>query len=206
MLEIDDLTLVRGDEALVESLCLRVDAGDILHVQGPNGVGKTTLLRAIAGLVLPETGSVSWCGTDVRGRDNAAFNDTMLFLGHQPGLKASLSPAENLVYYRALRTAGGCDVRRALSHFGLTDVADRPSGFLSAGQQRRAGLARLLSERARLWILDEPFATLDDAGTEKLASLIRTHAARDGLVVITSHQALAMATRVARIADWAGVA
>lgn len=190
MLSVQNLSLTRGDNLLVDGLSLSVGAGEILHVRGANGRGKTTLLRALAGLVLPEDGSVTWHGRPVRGPSDNGFREAMLFLGHRPALKPALTPVENLAHYRALRGAGGEDVRPALDAFGIGHVADRPCATLSAGQQRRACLARLLAEQAEIWILDEPFTALDQRGVDDLGGMIDAYARTGGTVIITSHQSL----------------
>lgn len=190
MLGVQDLSLTRGERFLVEGVSLRVPSHTVLHVRGANGRGKTTLLRALCGLALPESGEVTWHGEAIRGATKDRYHDDMLFLGHRPALKPALTPAENLGHYQAFRSQARGGVEQALEAMGLTSVSTHPCATLSAGQLRRTSLARLLSERASLWILDEPFVALDAEGEATLAGLIHEHVRDGGAAVITSHQTL----------------
>ena len=155
-----------------------------MEVRGPNGSGKTTLLRCIAGLFTEESGHV-----------DVARDEQPLYLGHKPGLSPLLTPLENLRWYLALQ---GREHRRedclsALRNVGLEGSRLLPCRSLSAGQQRRAALARLSASSARLWLLDEPFAALDESGREIVRSLVQTQCRGGGAVVCATHEDLGVA-------------
>ena len=194
MLNAINLSCVRGDRTLFAGLDLCVGAGEWLHVRGGNGTGKTSLLRLLAGLSAPAAGEIRWNGSPVReiGED---YRGDLLYLGHQAGVKEDLTALENLELAAGL---DGCesrpgDVLAALGRFGLKGREDLPVRFFSAGQKRRVLLARLVSRRAKLWILDEPFTALDTGAVEMLGELVAEHIAEGGMAVITSHQAVPIA-------------
>jgi len=192
MLEARDLTCERGGVRLFTGLGFSVGAGALLRVKGPNGSGKTSLLRALAGLSRPASGSIRWRG---RERDDE-FRREMLFVGHASALSEDLTVLENLEFVAGLfetRTNEKA-IKEALELFGLERVAHMPARFLSQGQRRRAALARLaLSAEVPLWLLDEPFAALDAEAVEQLSRLATAHLARGGLLVLTSHQEVPIA-------------
>jgi len=202
-LEASALTLRRGERTLVHRLSLDLEPGALLHVRGPNGCGKTTLLRALAGLTEPEGGEVRWHGRPI-GAADCGYREQLLFLGHQPALKGALTAEENLAHYRALRAPGGCMPRPALAALGVEDLAERSCRHLSAGQRQRVALARLLGEPAPLWVLDEPFTALDAAGSETLAHLLQGHAESGGLAVVTAHHPLPLPPRALTTLSLAG--
>lgn len=187
MLELHDLAAVRSNTLLFRRLGLLLHAGEALRVAGPNGAGKTTLLRVICGLTEPARGEVRWDGTPIRelGDD---YRARLAFLGHQEGHFGDLSAAENLRLAGAPVT--GSVVDEVLQRVGLGALADQPARFLSQGQRRRLGLARLLLRVAPLWILDEPLTGLDHQGVELTAHLLAGHLADGGLAVLTTHQDL----------------
>jgi heme exporter protein A len=190
MLEAHDLACVRGDRRLFRGLALSVGPGRLLRVEGANGVGKTSLLRLLAGLGLPAAGQVHWQGRPIR-RQREAFAQALAYLGHLTGLKEELTPTENLQIeagLAGLEAAGEAPVAQALESWGLARQAKLPLRVLSAGQRRRAALARLQLVRAPLWILDEPFTALDTDAVRQLGRLIEQHLVRGGMAVITSHQ------------------
>ena len=165
--------------------------GRWLQVRGANGAGKTSLLRILAGLSPADEGEVRWNGEPV-ARDRARYHTDLLFLGHQAAVKDELTPLENL---RAANQFDGHPLDdqlalRALVRFGLKGREDVPVRFLSAGQRRRALLARTMTRPAKLWILDEPLTALDVSAIEGFASLMAEHLARGGMAVVTSHQPL----------------
>jgi heme exporter protein A len=194
MLNAINLSCVRGDRTLFAGLDLCVGAGEWLHVRGGNGTGKTSLLRLLAGLSPPAAGEIRWNGSPVK--DIAQdYRAELMYLGHQAGVKEDLTARENLELAGGL---DGCeskegDVLAALGRFGLKGREDLPVRFFSAGQKRRVLLARLVSRRARLWILDEPFTALDAGAVDMLGRLVGEHVAEGGMAVITSHQAVPIA-------------
>lgn len=189
------LAAVRGDRRLFAGLDFALDAGELLYVNGPNGSGKTTLLRMICGLVAPAEGSLSWNGEDIR-RVGDAYRAEVVYLGHLSGVKDELNALENLRINCRLAGHGpsGADLLRALETMGLDGIEALPAKVLSQGQRRRVALARLLLTRAHLWILDEPYTALDSAAVELLQAVIRNHLAQGGLVVLTTHQQVAIDT------------
>jgi heme exporter protein A len=185
---------------LFESLSVAVRPGEALHVRGPNGSGKTTLLRILAGLTRPLEGEIRWRGQPVDA-DPAGFRSGLRYLGHLPGVKADLTPLEHLAATLALlgvrpRAAGSsppsagsttATALDALALLGLRDFADVAVRTLSAGQRRRVALAGLALAQGELWLLDEPYNALDDAGTRLCTGLLEGHVARGGALVIASH-------------------
>jgi heme exporter protein A len=194
MLQATDLTCVRGDRCLFRQLGLSVAPGQLLLVEGENGAGKTSLLRILAGLGLPALGQVLWQGKPI-ARQRESYGQALLYLGHLGALKDELSAAENLLAdarIAGLPGIGAGQVAGALDLMGLQRVAGLPVRVLSAGQRRRAALARLLLEPPPLWILDEPFNALDTAAVDLLGRTLESHLARGGMAVLTSHQPVAM--------------
>lgn len=193
-LEVRNLACRRGGRLLFERLSFAASDGALVGVSGPNGAGKTSLLRLLAGLGLAECGDIAWRGRAIADA-RPAFNADLAWLGHADGLKGELTPRENLTFHRALVGTGGAatDVDAAVAAFGLVEVADRPCRLLSAGQRRRAALARLRVAAAPLWILDEPMASLDIEGQRLVDQLISAHCTDGGIAVVTSHQAFASA-------------
>ncbi len=205
MLESVGLTCLRGGRRLFEDFNCTVSPGELVHLQGANGSGKTSLLRILAGLSSPDAGHVRWRGEDVRkARD--AYVSEMLYLGHQPAIKDDLSVRENLEVM--LRLSGlGPDMnalRAALDAVGLGGRANLPARVLSQGQGRRLALARLWLDGRPLWILDEPFTALDTHATTLLEAKLEQHLARGGMVILTTHQAPAIARlRILNMEAWA---
>lgn len=188
----EGLSCARGRRVLFEGIGFTVDAGEVLHVIGANGTGKTSLLRILAGLSEPVRGRVLWRGEPVH-HGPARHRRELLFLGHANGIKMELSARENLRHHLALTgIAPSCGIDTVLDRLDLYGLEDAPTGTLSAGQRRRVALARLLLCPARLWILDEPFTSLDRTGAQLVESLIREHTGRGGLAVVTSHLPLAL--------------
>ena len=192
-LEARQVTCVRGDRTLFSGLDLQLFAGQCLHVRGENGVGKTSLLRLLTGLAAPESGEVLWCGHPIK-KQASEFHSKLLFLGHRDALKEDLSAIENLRMYAAIDgiTLSEQDAFACLWRFGLKGREDLAVNCLSAGQKKRVLMARMLTGRAQVWILDEPFNALDTHAVGELQDLIVEHLEGNGLVVLTSHQSLAI--------------
>jgi heme exporter protein A len=191
MLSAHGLTCERGERRLFAGLDLAIDAGQWLHVRGENGAGKTSLLRLLAGLAHPVAGEISWCGVPI-GRAAEEYHRNLLFLGHHGALKEELTALENLEFASALDgvALSEADAMAALHRFGLRGREELPVRVLSAGQKRRVLLARLVTRKAKLWILDEPFTALDVKAVDLLAELIGQHVAQGGMAILTSHQTM----------------
>ncbi len=190
VLSASNLHLWRGELHVLRGLSLRIDPGACLQVTGANGVGKSSLLRALCGLLPLEQGQVSWRGEDVR-RDRSAFHRELAYLGHSTGLKADLSASENLQFSAGLRrTLGAAQIEAALERVGMAEQRARLARQMSAGQQRRVALARILLCDCALWILDEPTANLDGRGQGLFAELLQEHLQAGGLALIATHQPL----------------
>ncbi|MDP2752367.1 MAG: cytochrome c biogenesis heme-transporting ATPase CcmA [Rhodocyclaceae bacterium] len=192
-LTVTGLSCSRGERRLFSGLNLTVEPGEWLHVQGENGVGKTTLLRALVGLAPPTEGEIRWRGELVtQGSDD--YRREMLYLGHYGAVKEELTPLENLQLSAALDgiALSAPEALATLVRFGLRGREELPVRFLSAGQKRRVLLARLVTRKATLWILDEPFTALDVKAVELLSGVIGEHLSHGGLVILTSHQAMPM--------------
>ncbi len=179
-LRAENLAVIRGDRTLIEGLNFDVGAGEILHLQGRNGVGKTSLLETLCGLRVPAAGYVA-------GQPDAAARH---WLGHKNALNPMLTPIENLRFWCALHEVAAVDVDAALMRVGLKTQRHKPCGHLSTGQRRRAALARLVAAPRPWWFLDEPLAGLDISGLELFGSLLDVHLANGGAAVVTSHQPL----------------
>lgn len=192
LLTTEQLSCERDDWPLFSGLDLTLAAGQALQVVGPNGSGKTTLLRALAGLHSPAHGEIHWRGRPV-AQSRWEFRRDLLYIGHQPGIKAGLTPLENLHWYAGMGSATGAEAAGALARVGLAGCEETPCYRLSAGQLRRVALARLYCSRARLWLLDEPLTAIDRAGTEELLAHMENHCRWGGAVLLTSHQPLALA-------------
>jgi len=190
MLEARELEATRGDVTLFRGLGFTLGPGALLRVTGANGSGKTSLLRALCGLLMPAAGEVRWKGENIR-RLREEYWKHLAYVGHANALKDELTAEENLAVACALSgtTVLHSRIRAALEGFGLGERRRLPVRALSQGQRRRAALARLaLSETLPVWILDEPFAALDAAAVRQVQSLIGAHLARGGRVVLTTHQ------------------
>ncbi len=196
LLGIEDLAGRRGDRLLFSGLSATARAGEALCLRGPNGCGKTTALHIVCGLLRPEAGRVRWRGRVVsEPPSDPGWRRELAFVGHREALKETLTPIENLEFARALR--GGREPRRAeeaLERVGLARERDTLTRDLSAGQRRRAALARLLLDDSVLWVLDEPAAALDREGAALVESMCSEHAAAGGALVFTSHQPLRLSS------------
>ncbi len=187
MLTVDQIRYSRNGVAIIDGLSLSAAPGTAIQVEGANGSGKTTLLRLLSGLLVPEEGIVNWRGIPIGSPDSSYRND-LAYVGHRNGAKSDLSPRENLAFHMAL--SGGTlmlEPGEALERVGLGNEADIPCSALSAGQQRRIALARLLVTKADLWLLDEPLANLDTAGCDMLHSMVVKQLSH-GMVIMSTHR------------------
>ena len=186
---------VRGGREVFSGLDFEAGAGEVLAVTGRNGAGKTSLLRLIAGLLIPAAGSIALDGGDAE----LTIAEQAHYLGHRDALKPALSAGENLSFWREFLGGEVSDTAESLRAVGLDHAVHLPAAFLSAGQRRRLSLARLLAVRRPLWLMDEPNAALDTAGQGLLAGLMREHLARGGLIVAATHGSLGLDARELRI-------
>ena len=193
MLTVSELSCSRGNKPLFASVSFALQPGQALHVEGDNGVGKTSLLRIVCGLSPADAGEVSWQGQPVH-KHAAAYRGALFYLGHSLSLKEELTALENLqsdaaVAGRALPTEQDL---LALARMGLRGREHLPLRVMSQGQKRRTALARLLVSQAPLWVLDEPFVALDAKAVEGLRALMAEHVAQGGMVLFTSHQPVSL--------------
>jgi heme exporter protein A len=187
----DALTCQRGGRVVFADLSFTVTAGEAVQVTGPNGAGKSSLLRLIAGLVRAESGRLALEGGDAEAR----LSEQCHYCGHQDAFKGSLTVAENLTFWTDFLGGGGMAASAAMERLGIGHLADLPAGYLSAGQRRRLALARLLTVRRPLWLLDEPTAALDVASQGVLAGIMAEHVAAGGIILAATHGPLGLPVR-----------
>ena len=191
MLEVINLTCVRGTRRLFKDLNFSASEGELVELRGPNGSGKTSLLRILCGLATPAAGEVRWHGTNIQKLGEEYFA-SLVYLGHQNGVKDELTALENL---RVSSAVAGTPViaREAqdiLQRVGLSQQQHLPARVLSAGQRRRLGMTRLLTSQAKLWILDEVLTSLDDSAMNLSREFIAEHLQKDGIAIVATHQDL----------------
>ena len=193
----ENLTLERGNRKIADGISFQLDSGNALLLTGPNGSGKSTLLRALAGYLHPASGQVVWRAEspdEAGDGDTGEVSEGCQFVGHLDGIKAHLTVAENLRFW-ATYLAGPADAARGLAdrvedgleQFALEALAEIPAGYLSAGQKRRLGLARLAVVARPLWLLDEPTVSLDVRSVGVLVNAINRHLDTGGMAVIATH-------------------
>lgn len=187
-LSVDNLSVTRGGIAVLEGLSFSVAAGKALILRGPNGIGKTTLLRSIAGLQPPLSGEIT------------APEDSIAYAAHSDGIKQVLTVRENLEFWAAVFGTG--DITPALRAFALEPLQSRPAGALSAGQKRRLGLARLLVSARPIWVLDEPTVSLDVNAVAMFADAIKAHLTTGGIALIATHIDLGLDAKVLDVAPF----
>jgi heme exporter protein A len=188
---------VRGGREVFSSLDFEASSGEALGVVGPNGAGKTSLLRLIAGVLAPAGGSIVLEG----GEDELTLAEQSHYLGHRDALKPALSVSENLRFWRDFLGGMKSDPAENLAIVELDHAARLPAAYLSAGQRRRLSIARLLTVRRPVWLLDEPTNALDTAGQKLFSTLMGDHLARGGLIIAATHMPLGIAARTLRVGD-----
>jgi heme exporter protein A len=198
-LDVDEVHVWRGDRHVLKGVSLNLRPRQLLHVSGPNGTGKTTLLRVACGLLRPEQGRVSWLGKSISSI-RVEYQAALAYASHEPALKGDLTALENLRFAVGLKrrvTAG--ELRAHLDQTGVAACADLPARVLSAGQRRRVAMARVLAMSASLWLLDEPFTNLDAAGTDLMMGLLQSHVERGGAALVVAHHDLKMDVDLRRL-------
>jgi heme exporter protein A len=185
LLQGTDLSCIRDDRVLFEGLSFELASGQILLLEGKNGSGKTSLLRILCGFREPDAGQVFWRGDDI---NESQYYADMAYVGHLDGVKKELTVLENLKVSLALGRSGQYSIQQALTKVHLAGYDDVLVQGLSAGQKRRLSLARLLITQNIVWILDEPFTSLDKQGIALIETLMSEHCANGGMIVLTSHQ------------------
>ncbi|MBT8077563.1 MAG: cytochrome c biogenesis heme-transporting ATPase CcmA [Gammaproteobacteria bacterium] len=198
MLTAEGLYLVRGDRCLVRDLSFELASGELLLIEGANGSGKTSLLRALAGLMPLEEGRVSWEGRPV-AEDPQNYRSSLVWMAHRVGFKKDLDLLANLRFEASLRPMADVEQAAIIERLGLTSRCRLPFRVLSAGQQRRVALARMLLSDCPLWIMDEPFTNLDVDGRALVREVVSAHLAGGGLCLMASHQAAEITAKTRRI-------
>ena len=183
----DNLTLIRGERCLFEGLGFALKGGELLLLEGRNGCGKTSLMRAIAGMLSLETGQVFWNEVPVL-KQRQTFHGDLVWLAHRTGLKGDLNMLENLHFEESLRPQSERDPEEVYERLGIERLRRLPLRSLSAGQQRRVALARMLRANVPLWLMDEPFTNLDREGRKLVMELVEEHLGTGGMCVMAAHQ------------------
>lgn len=187
---IEKVHIWRGDRHVLKGVSLLLGHRQLLHVAGPNGTGKTTLLRVACGLLRPEQGQVSWQGKPIVST-RIEYQSALAYASHEPALKGDLTALENLRFSVGLkRRVSAAELRAALGRTGVAECADLPARVLSAGQRRRVAMARVLAMNASLWLLDEPFTNLDAAGTQLMSALLQSQVRGGGSALVVAHHEL----------------
>ena len=199
MLEAVNLGCVRGARRLFSGLNFTVSSGELVEIRGPNGSGKTSLLRIVCGLASPSEGEVRWKGKKTSALREEYFS-VLAYLGHQSGVKDELTAAENLRISSSVcgHPLTDSNARELLTQIGLWDQRHLPARSLSAGQRRRLAMAQFLAAQAKLWVLDEILTSLDEAGISLSRQLLTEHLSRGGMAMVATHQDLNITTNAVK--------
>ena len=191
VLTLNNIACERGENRLFEGCSFTLNQGYWVQIEGHNGIGKTSLLRILAGLALPAEGDVLW-NSQKSQKCREEYYSELFYLGHHAGIKPELTPWENLRFYQKVQGLALSDeaLWHALEKVALVGREDLPCSHLSAGQQRRVALAKLWLTKQQLWILDEPFTAIDKKGVADLIAHIEQHCQNGGMVIFTSHQSV----------------
>jgi len=179
--------MIRGETCLFQGLEFALNSGELLLLEGPNGSGKTSLVRAIAGMLSLESGEIFWNDIPVR-RQRQEFHGALVWIAHRTGLKGDLTLIENLRFEGALRRQAKTDPAEVYKRLGIFKLRNLPIRSLSAGQQRRVAVARLILADVPLWLMDEPFTNLDRDGRQLISEIVEEHLSQGGLCVMAAHQ------------------
>ena len=200
LLTTENLECTRDDRLLFSGLAFRLDAGEVLQIEGPNGSGKTSLLRILSGLRRADEGAVKWQGDDIR-HSREDYYANMVYIGHLPCIKNDLTTLENIRVLLDTRSQSATSdrIEQALASVGLAGFEDVAGKALSSGQRRRVLLAFLLLADARLWILDEPLTALDVQGVDLVESMILEHRENGGSVIFTTHHGMQLPCEMKRV-------
>ena len=191
ILEVANLRCVRGERQLFSDLNFSLSPGNAIQLTGPNGSGKTSLLRIVCGLLAPTEGEIRWQGSNIRSLGEE-YSQSLSYIGHRNGVKEELNATENLRIANGLAgmSLGPTAVKAALEKIGLGGREKLPARLLSEGQQRRLALGRLLTARTKLWVLDEVLTSLDRSAVALIQTLIGEHLQNGGMAIIATHQEL----------------
>ena len=198
-LEFEKVHVWRGDRHVLQGVSAHVRPRELLHISGPNGTGKTTLLRVLSGLLRPEQGSVRWLGQSIM-TFRTEYQASLAYASHEPALKGDLTALENLHFAVGLkRRITAEELHAALERTGVGACADLPARVLSAGQRRRVALARVLAMSATVWLLDEPYTNLDASGSDLVSGLLQAHVQGGGLALVVAHHELRLPCSIRRL-------
>jgi heme exporter protein A len=198
-LRVDKVHVWRGERHVLRGISFTVGPGELVHLSGPNGTGKTTLLRVVTGLLRPEQGLLTWRGRPIDA-SSGDYHRELAYASHEPALKSDLTALENLRFTVGLRRGvSSRELLVALERTGVAACSDLPARVLSAGQRRRVAMARVLASGAALWLLDEPYTNLDAAGAQLLSTLLVDHVGGGGLALVVAHHDLKVAAATRRL-------
>ena len=197
------ITCIRSDRIIFQRLSFSVKDGEVLYLKGPNGCGKSSLLRIMAGLLKPTEGVLYWNEENI-SKSIGSYLGEFQYVGHQNAVKGALSVKENLEFWAKIYNLkyNNIAIDDALQAFRLDGLADLPARFLSAGQKRRLNLCRLSATNSRIWLLDEPSTSLDDAGSLCLKELITSHLDRGNMVIMATHEPNLENDNILNLADF----